>query len=112
MVNRSVILVIVASIILALVTSSSAIWLPRPSYGQSADKDQNAILNGGEEYRISASTSLCGTDDDIFIVESITLTPDPPQKGQTLVIEARGTLKEDGTLMDFFGRLMWHEHNI
>ncbi|TPX30113.1 hypothetical protein SmJEL517_g06246 [Synchytrium microbalum] len=70
-------------VFIVLAATAHALWLP------SNHDRQIPIIH------TMATTTLCGTDDDIFTVESIILTPDPPVKGQSLVIEARGYLKED-----------------
>ncbi|TPX62360.1 hypothetical protein PhCBS80983_g00561 [Powellomyces hirtus] len=36
----------------------------------------------------------CGSPDDLFHPESITLTPDPPRRGEDLTIDVKGTLDE------------------
>jgi hypothetical protein len=36
----------------------------------------------------------CGIDTDLFILDSITLTPDPPQRGQNLRVVVKGQVKD------------------
>ncbi|TPX39739.1 hypothetical protein SeLEV6574_g07012 [Synchytrium endobioticum] len=93
---------LLVAISLGVSTMTQALWLPWSQYHRkmmqhvmvNTGNEESAVLDA-EDYGIASSASLCATDNDIFEVESITLTPDPPQKGQPLVIEARGTLKED-----------------
>lgn len=42
-----------------------------------------------------ATIEECGTEDDILKLVSYSLNPNPPLKGEVLVIDAEGVLKED-----------------
>ncbi|KND00757.1 sterol transporter [Spizellomyces punctatus DAOM BR117] len=41
------------------------------------------------------SVQDCGSPDDIFHLESITVTPDPPKRGENLTVDVKGYLDED-----------------
>ena len=42
-----------------------------------------------------ATITACGDEFDLLKIHNYTLTPNPPQKGETLTIEAYGNLAED-----------------
>ncbi|KAJ3182997.1 Phosphatidylglycerol/phosphatidylinositol transfer protein [Geranomyces variabilis] len=42
----------------------------------------------------TGSIENCGTEADLFHPESITLTPDPPRRGENLNVDIKGTLDE------------------
>jgi hypothetical protein len=43
-------------------------------------------------HSLDSSTEWCSSPDDIFIPHNLTLTPDPPQRGQKLSLNIQGTL--------------------
>ncbi|KAK4226350.1 putative Phosphatidylglycerol/phosphatidylinositol transfer protein precursor [Podospora fimiseda] len=59
--------------------------------------DQSVILGDPLEVPGQNPLKYCDADrgDDIIDIEKVTLTPNPPEAGTTLVIEATGTVKED-----------------
>ncbi|KAK3991306.1 putative Phosphatidylglycerol/phosphatidylinositol transfer protein precursor [Cladorrhinum sp. PSN332] len=59
--------------------------------------EQSVILGDPLEVPGQNPLKYCDADrgDDIINIEKVTLTPNPPEAGTTLVIEASGTVKED-----------------
>lgn len=58
---------------------------------------QSAILGDPLEVPGQNPLKYCDADrsNDLINIEKVTLTPNPPEAGTTLVIEATGTVKED-----------------
>ncbi|KAK4165244.1 putative Phosphatidylglycerol/phosphatidylinositol transfer protein precursor [Cladorrhinum sp. PSN259] len=58
---------------------------------------QSVILGDPLEVPGQNPLKYCDADrgDDIIDLEKVTLTPNPPEAGTTLIIEATGTVKED-----------------
>jgi len=77
-------------IALAAAASTSALNVFRTD-GQSAALGDPLDVPGQNPLK------YCDADrgDDIINIEKVTLTPNPPEAGTTLVIEATGTVKED-----------------
>ncbi|KAI9105697.1 ML domain-containing protein [Phlyctochytrium arcticum] len=71
------------ALFLALLTCTTALAL---AVGHGA---QIAFVNTD-----GSSVSDCGAPDDVFHLESITVTPDPPQRGQLLTVDVKGHLDE------------------
>ncbi|KAI9031142.1 ML domain-containing protein [Hyaloraphidium curvatum] len=44
--------------------------------------------------RPASALEWCGTDEDIFTLGSLTISPDPPEKGTNLTVKVEGYLKE------------------
>jgi len=77
-------------LIAALSTSASAATLG--SWGQSP----LALPTPGKPVPGSSPLKYCGpTDDDILTIDYVDISPNPPVPGQSLVIKASGTLKQD-----------------
>jgi len=58
--------------------------------------DQSVIINDELDVPGESPLKYCeaARDDDIIVIEKVDLVPNPPEAGQDLVIEAKGTVKE------------------
>ncbi|KAL2258091.1 hypothetical protein VTK26DRAFT_8736 [Humicola hyalothermophila] len=83
-----------AAAILALAATTANAFNVFRSDGQSRITDDDLDVPGRNPLK------FCDADrsDDIITIEEVMLTPNPPQAGNTLVIEAKGTVKE--TILD------------
>jgi len=76
-----------SAVILALAASASARTILR-------SEDDDLDVPGKNPLKFCNADR----DDDLITIDEVVLTPNPPQAGATLVIEARGTVKE--TILD------------
>ncbi|KAK4148596.1 ML domain-containing protein [Chaetomidium leptoderma] len=83
-----------SAVLLALVASANARNVFR--------RDGQSLVRRDDSLKIPGENPLeychADRDDDLITIEKVMLTPNPPEAGQTLVIEASGTVKE--TILD------------
>jgi len=78
-----------SAVVLALAASASARTVLR-------GEEQSLVKRGDLDVPGQSPLKFCDADrdDDIITIDEVILTPNPPKAGTTLVIEARGTVKE------------------
>ncbi|KAL2016644.1 hypothetical protein VTK56DRAFT_3224 [Thermocarpiscus australiensis] len=89
-----------STVVIALAaTSAHALNVFRREEGQSIIAGDDLDVPGQNPLKFCSADR----DHDLITIENVSLTPNPPQAGNTLVIEATGTVKEtivDGAYVD------------
>jgi hypothetical protein len=77
---RKITLLAILVILLSITTSTAAF---------------SSLFSSSKRTASEGSLESCGIDDDILTLQTITITPDPPERGRDATITAVGDLKEE-----------------
>ncbi|KAG2180581.1 hypothetical protein INT44_003585 [Umbelopsis vinacea] len=61
----------------------------------SASFGQQTVFNELEEPNIPDNLKLCGDNNDLLVVQDISIEPNPPKKGEEMHVDFKGFLKEE-----------------